>query len=67
VRNKTGTSPIHLNNERRLRVAKELIIQTELPITEVAFNAGFSSIRQFNDAFKKAFNISPREMRKYSR
>ena len=63
VRNKTGASPIHLNNQRRLKIAKQLTVQTELPITEVAFRAGFSSIRQFNDEFKKAFKVSPREMR----
>jgi len=66
VRDKTGTSPIHLNNERRLMTAKRLTIRTKLPITEVAFSAGFSSIRQFNDEFKRAFKTSPREMRKIS-
>lgn len=64
VRSKTGTSPVRLNNERRLKTAKRLTIQTDLPITEVAFSAGFSSIRQFNNEFKKAFKTTPREMRK---
>jgi len=66
VRDKTGTSPVHLNNKRRLMTAKRLTVRTKLPITEVAFSAGFSSIRQFNDEFKRAFKTSPREMRKIS-
>jgi AraC family transcriptional regulator of adaptative response / DNA-3-methyladenine glycosylase II len=64
VRSKTGESPLHLNQTKRLRVARRLIIQTELPIIDVAFNAGFSSLRQFNDVFRRAFKTSPREMRK---
>jgi AraC family transcriptional regulator of adaptative response / DNA-3-methyladenine glycosylase II len=64
VRDKTGTSPIRLNNARRLRTAKRLTVQTKLPITEIAFSAGFSSIRQFNVEFKRAFKASPRELRK---
>src|SRR5688500_6386954 len=64
VRDRTGTSPLRLNQAKRLSTAKELVIQTKLPITDIAFSAEFSSLRQFNAAFKSAFNASPREMRK---
>jgi AraC family transcriptional regulator, regulatory protein of adaptative response / DNA-3-methyladenine glycosylase II len=64
VWDKTGTSPIQFNRAKRLGVAKWLVIQTKLPIIDIAFSADFSSLRQFNDVFQKAFKTSPREMRK---
>lgn len=65
VQQKTGSSPAQLNQERRLSSAKYLLAYTQLPITEIAFRIGFSSLRQFNTVFKDAFNTSPREMRKH--
>ncbi len=64
VHDRTGTSPLRLNKSRRLAEAKMLITHTKLPITDIAFNTEFSSLRQFNDVFKQAFNVSPSEMRK---
>ena len=64
VHDRTGTSPLRLNKTKRLTAAKLLITQTKLPIIDVAFSSEFSSLRQFNDAFKDTFKISPREMRK---
>lgn len=67
VHDRTGSSPLSLNKTKRLTMAKLLVTQTKLPITDIAFSAEFSSLRQFNDVFKDAFNISPREMRKTTR
>ena len=64
VQDRTGTSPLRLSNEKRLSTAKSLITQTKLPIIDVAFNTDFSSLRQFNSAFKDTFKTSPSEMRK---
>jgi AraC family transcriptional regulator of adaptative response / DNA-3-methyladenine glycosylase II len=64
VQAKTGTSPHHLNDSKRLDTAKRLVTGTVLPIIDIAFMSDFSSLRQFNDAFKEAFKISPSEMRK---
>jgi AraC family transcriptional regulator, regulatory protein of adaptative response / DNA-3-methyladenine glycosylase II len=64
VHDRTGESPLHLNKTKRLKTAKLLILRTNLSIIDVAFIAEFSSLRQFNDVFKEAFNVSPREMRK---
>jgi len=64
VQQTTGLSPSHLNRKKRLSSAKYLIAYTRLPITDIAFRIGFSSLRQFNTVFKNTFNISPREMRK---
>jgi len=64
VKARTGDSPVQLNQTKRLSAARQLTLQTRLPIINVAFNTGFSSLRQFNDAFKDAFKISPSKMRK---
>ena len=59
-----GTGPYQLAQVRRLWLARALLDQTTLSITDVAFAAGFSSIRQFNDAFSKAFATTPSEVRR---
>jgi AraC family transcriptional regulator of adaptative response / DNA-3-methyladenine glycosylase II len=64
VRAKTGTSPLHLNDTKRLSTAKRLVTQTTLPIIDIACMSEFSSLRQFNDVFKEAFAFSPSKMRK---
>ena len=51
VRRELGVSPIQLLLTRRLLLAKQLLTETGLPVTEVAFASGFSSLRRFNDAF----------------
>lgn len=43
--------------------AKKLIQETSLPLTEIAFAAGFNSVRRFNDAFLKQLNIAPSALR----
>ena len=59
-----GISPIAVDISRRLDFARNLIDQSDLKIIEVAFNSGFSSLRRFNDAFKKRYEISPSQIRK---
>ena len=48
---------------RRAHFAARLIEETELSVTEIAFAAGFGSIRQFNVAVRSAFGQSPTEIR----
>ena len=43
---------------------QKLLHQTSMPITEVAFAAGFNSVRSFNDAFKHALLLTPSALRK---
>lgn len=64
VHDRTGSSPVQINKKKRLNTARKLITQTKLPIIDVAFHADFASLRQFNDAFKTAFEVSPSTMRK---
>jgi AraC-like DNA-binding protein len=55
-----------LLNDHRVEEAKRLLKETEEPITEVAFSAGFNSLPSFNRIFKEATSLSPRDFRKNS-
>ncbi|MDQ3567385.1 MAG: helix-turn-helix domain-containing protein [Actinomycetota bacterium] len=59
-----GAGSIALARARRAHTARLLIETTALPISEVAFAAGFSSIRQFNDTVREVFATAPRELRR---
>jgi AraC family transcriptional regulator of adaptative response / DNA-3-methyladenine glycosylase II len=58
-----GAGPLALARARRAHNARLLIETTDLPITEVAFAAGFASVRQFNDTIREVFAANPRELR----
>jgi AraC family transcriptional regulator of adaptative response / DNA-3-methyladenine glycosylase II len=62
-----GASPTAIANTQRIQFAKKLLDETRLPITQVAFAAGFGSIRRFNAAFRKAFGGTPTDMRRRDR
>ncbi len=51
-------------NAMRAYASKQKIEQTELPISQIAFESGFGSIRNFNRIFKKIFNCSPCDIRR---
>ena len=48
-----GASPVSVAQTRRVLLAKQLIHETRLPMTEIAFAAGFGSIRRFNENFHR--------------
>jgi AraC family transcriptional regulator of adaptative response / DNA-3-methyladenine glycosylase II len=58
-----GISPRAVALNRRLLFAKQLLAETDLPITEVAFAAGFGSVRRFNDALQAHFRLTPTQLR----
>ncbi|HSZ84203.1 MAG TPA: AlkA N-terminal domain-containing protein [Polyangia bacterium] len=59
-----GVSPLALAESRRLALARQLIVDTALPMTEVAFASGFRSVRRFNAAVKARYARSPSTMRR---
>jgi AraC family transcriptional regulator of adaptative response / DNA-3-methyladenine glycosylase II len=61
-----GASPISVIQTRRILFAKQLIYETQLPMSEVALAAGFGSIRRFNDTFHKLYNRAPSTLRRSS-
>src|ERR1700686_3199592 len=64
VHNELGVPPIQLLLTRRLLLAKQLLTETMLPIPEVGFASGFSSLRRFNDAFTRRYGMPPTRLRK---
>ena len=62
-----GAGPLQVALTRRLALARLLLDQSDLPITQVAFAAGFSSIRRFNDAMARAYGSPPSLLRKRRR
>jgi AraC family transcriptional regulator of adaptative response / DNA-3-methyladenine glycosylase II len=59
-----GASPISIAQTRRILLAKQLIQDTGLPMTEVAAAAGFGSIRRFNETFQQLFRRPPNALRR---
>jgi AraC family transcriptional regulator of adaptative response / DNA-3-methyladenine glycosylase II len=64
VQKELGVSPIELVLTRRLLLAKQLLTETNLPISDVAFASGFASLRRFNDAFSTRYGMPPTRFRK---
>ncbi|HWO21631.1 MAG TPA: AlkA N-terminal domain-containing protein [Kofleriaceae bacterium] len=58
-----GVSPAALAQSRRLGLGKQLLQDTALPVTQIAFAAGFASVRRFNAAFAAAFGAPPSRLR----
>ena len=58
-----GQTPKQLHDNARLNFARKLIMETRLPMTEIAFSAGFLSLRRFNDAVKRRFHRPPSALR----
>ncbi|MGG8407708.1 bifunctional transcriptional activator/DNA repair enzyme AdaA, partial [Streptomyces sp. 12297] len=58
-----GAGPLALARAQRAQTARLLIETSGLPMAEVAFAAGFSSIRTFNDTVREVFALSPSELR----
>ncbi|PRP93493.1 AlkA N-terminal domain-containing protein [Enhygromyxa salina] len=59
-----GVSPIELARTRRLAVAKRLLHDSELSCAEIAFAAGFSSVRRFNACVRERFGVPPSALRR---
>jgi AraC family transcriptional regulator, regulatory protein of adaptative response / DNA-3-methyladenine glycosylase II len=59
-----GASPVAVAQTRRVLLAKQLIHETQLPMTEIAFAAGFGSVRRFNETFQALFARPPGALRR---
>jgi len=58
-----GAGPLALARAHRAQTARVLLVNTELSISEVAFAAGFGSVRQFNDTIAAVYERTPSELR----
>ena len=59
-----GVSPVQYLQTRRLLTAKQLLADTDLPITQVALISGYSSVRRFNAAFAGHYGLNPTQLRR---
>ncbi|WP_354443767.1 DNA-3-methyladenine glycosylase 2 family protein [Ottowia thiooxydans] len=59
-----GVSPLQYLQTRRLLAAKQLIADTQLPMTQVALASGFASVRRFNAAFVAHYKLNPSALRR---
>ena len=64
IQSEFGVSPIELAQTQRLLLAKRLLTDTNLPIIDVAFASGFSSLRRFNALFKERYRLNPNQLRR---
>ena len=62
-----GVTPMQFLTTCRLRLAKAMLADTDLPMAEVAKSAGFKSTRRFNDAFKSHYSLVPSEQRRLAK
>lgn len=58
-----GAGPLALARSNRSHAARVLIETTEMPMSDVAFAAGFASVRQFNDSVRQTYALTPSQMR----
>jgi AraC family transcriptional regulator, regulatory protein of adaptative response / DNA-3-methyladenine glycosylase II len=62
-----GVTPIAFAQTQRLLLAKQLIADTSLSLTDIAFASGFQSVRRFDALFQQRYRLSPSNMRRMSR
>ena len=58
-----GAPPVAVAQTRRLLFAKKLIDETDLSMADIAFSAGYSSVRRFNEAIQQTYSRTPTELR----
>ena len=66
IRKELGVSPVQLAQTNRLLLAKRLIADTPLSMTQVALAAGFESVRRFNALFRHHYRLTPSALRRNS-
>jgi len=59
-----GVSPVQYLQTRRLLAAKQLLADTDLPVTQVALASGYASVRRFNAAFLAHYGLNPTQLRR---
>jgi AraC family transcriptional regulator of adaptative response / DNA-3-methyladenine glycosylase II len=62
-----GASPAAVATTRRVQRAKALVSESGLPMSSIAFAAGFGSIRRFNAAFRAVYRRPPSALRRAGR
>ncbi|MCP9205891.1 AlkA N-terminal domain-containing protein [Streptomyces sp. NEAU-Y11] len=67
LRAELGAGPLALARAQRAQTARLLIETSPLPMADIAFAAGFASIRAFNETVREVFALTPTELRQRAR
>ncbi len=67
LRAELGAGPLALARANRAQTARSLLAATELPVSDIAFAAGFGSLRQFNQTIAEVYRATPTELRRIAR
>lgn len=59
-----GASPLQIAKTARVQRAKRLLTETDLPITNIALQSGFGSLRRFNAVFQEVYKRPPSAIRR---
>ena len=59
VKEKAQMTPVKYINEIKLKKAKELLVESEMPIKDIAFKLGFRSLSYFGKCYKARFGVTP--------
>lgn len=62
-RAQTGLSPWQYVKRQRLHAARQLVLQSRLPLTDIAIQTGFANQSALSHAFRRSYGLSPRQMR----
>jgi AraC-like DNA-binding protein len=62
-----GDSPIAYRNRRRIELARQMLLETQAPVNEIAGRCGFATMQQFNRLFLKTLGITPGGYRRTAR
>ncbi|MDO5503799.1 MAG: Ada metal-binding domain-containing protein [Actinomycetia bacterium] len=63
MRAEVGAGPLGLARAQRAQTARTLIERSDLPLSEIAWAAGFGSIRTFNETIQAVYGLAPRDLR----
>ena len=66
VTDELGAGPLALARAQRAQTARVLIETSSMSMTDIAFAAGFGSVRQFNDTVRDVYALAPTELRRRS-
>ncbi|MDX1539523.1 DNA-3-methyladenine glycosylase 2 family protein [Arsukibacterium sp.] len=65
-RQQMGLTPTQYALSQQVLFAKKLLHETQLPVTSIAYQAGFRSVRRFNDAFVRQLQLNPSAIRRHT-
>lgn len=64
MKHELGVTPVELAQTHRLLLAKQLLTETDMSVSRIAYTSGFQSLRRFNAVFRDRYRLNPRALRR---